>query len=357
MYRKYLSDSVQTFVDVGALSDNTNKLYNIAGTLYFNGEQVGAGAEDNNAWVNANDVTTLTTANANMHSTYLTLTANDVTTLNTSNANMHSTYVTLKGLIDTVNDNVESGSGGGLSDSINEVQSNLTANNETLTSNLYNTWNSLEANTYDTYLTAMANDVTTLTTANANMYATYLTSAANDVATLTTANANIYNTWSSLEANTYDTWDTLNSSISSAGQWTTTSLLANIYYSGNVVIGLGSNYDPPSNLYVYGNTFVTGNVEVGDTLIELSSEAIKTNIVPLREQLSKINLLRPVEYDKIYTNNHEIGLIAEEVAEVLPYVVASGNSAISYTRIVPVLIQAVKELKEELDELKLKIKI
>ena len=63
-------------------------------------------------------------------------------------------------------------------------------------------------------------------------------------------------------------------------------------------------------------------------------------------------LLRPVEYDKIDSRNHEYGLIAEEVANVIPQAVSLGNSAIQYTRLVPALISAIQELKLEIEELK-----
>ena len=52
---------------------------------------------DANTWTNANDFTTYSTVTANIYDTYTTLTAND-----------YSTYTTLSGLIDTVQDNVDS---------------------------------------------------------------------------------------------------------------------------------------------------------------------------------------------------------------------------------------------------------
>ena len=313
MRQRYLGDSVTVISPIDVLTDNTNKLYNNGGTLYFNGTEVGAGAEDNNAWVNAND---------------------------------YATYTTLSGLIDTVQDNVSAASDAAAND--------------------YNTYTTVTANTYDTYVTVSG----LINTVNANVDA-LPDSAANDHTTYTTLSglidtvqdnvtANENNAW--VNANDYTTYNTLSGLIdtvqdnvaASTGAWAESG--DDIYYNtGAVTIGPGASYNPASNLYVYGNTYVSGNVEVGDTLIELSSMAIKTNIVPLRQQLSKIQLLNPVEYDKIQTNNHELGLIAEEVSQVLPHVVAEGNTAISYTRIVPVLIQAMKELKSEVDELKRKL--
>ena len=49
-----------------------------------------------------------------------------------------------------------------------------------------------------------------------------------------------------------------------------------------------------------------------------------------------------------------IGLIAQEVQEVLPEVVYESNDklAVAYGNIVAVLIEAIKELQEEIDALK-----
>jgi hypothetical protein len=53
----------------------------------------------------------------------------------------------------------------------------------------------------------------------------------------------------------------------------------------------------------------------------------------------------------------DIGVIAQEVENVLPEIVTNrenGYKAVKYEKIVPVLIQAIKELKAEIDELKRK---
>ena len=52
---------------------------------------------------------------------------------------------------------------------------------------------------------------------------------------------------------------------------------------------------------------------------------------------------------------HDIGVIAQEIEEVLPEIVATrdnGYKAVYYEKLVPLLIEAVKELKAEVDELK-----
>lgn len=54
-------------------------------------------------------------------------------------------------------------------------------------------------------------------------------------------------------------------------------------------------------------------------------------------------------------NGKEIGLLAQEVEQVLPNVVLTdpdGKKLINYTAIIPVMIQAIKELKAEVETLK-----
>jgi hypothetical protein len=141
--------------------------------------------------------------------------------------------------------------------------------------------------------------------------------------------------------------------LASAGAWLTSG--SDIYYASGRVSISPTVQNPASNLFVTGNVFVSGNVEIGDTLIEYSSIALKENVVALQDQLSTILERRPVEYDKISSRSHEDGLISEEVASIAPYVVGLNNSAVQYTRIVPMLIQAVQELYVELQDLKSKL--
>ena len=141
--------------------------------------------------------------------------------------------------------------------------------------------------------------------------------------------------------------------FSHAGNWiklvdnTTPTIAA----STALVAGATTN-PSTSTLHVTGNAYISSDILIGGTLTETSTIKIKENIVPLNNQLDKLMLLRPVEYDKINSRSHEYGLIAEEVANVLPEAVSSGNSAIQYTRLIPTLIKAVQELKQEVQELR-----
>lgn len=93
----------------------------------------------------------------------------------------------------------------------------------------------------------------------------------------------------------------------------------------------------------------------------------KTNIQTLNQGLNLISQLRPVRYDfknkdaessakfRLGGEGKEIGLLAQDVEQVLPDIVLTdpdGKKLINYTALIPILIDAVKELRTELEELK-----
>ena len=92
---------------------------------------------------------------------------------------------------------------------------------------------------------------------------------------------------------------------------------------------------------------------------ETSSERYKENIITLGSSLDKILSLRGVEYNRKGSDTKEIGVIAEEVASVVPEIVnytKDGEAdSVSYGRITALLIEAMKELKFELDSAKKEI--
>jgi hypothetical protein len=79
-----------------------------------------------------------------------------------------------------------------------------------------------------------------------------------------------------------------------------------------------------------------------------SSRRWKTNIHPLTGALGKVERLRGVSYDLRASGKHEIGVIAEEVGEVVPEVVSyeankKDAQGVDYSRLTALLIEAVKQ--------------
>ncbi len=100
--------------------------------------------------------------------------------------------------------------------------------------------------------------------------------------------------------------------------------------------------------------------------VALTSDArFKTNIHGLSGSLESVMKLRGVSFDwkrdefadRNFSDQPQIGLIAQEVEKVFPELVtkdSQGYRAVEYQNLVPVLIEAIKEMKTENDELKVK---
>jgi hypothetical protein len=145
----------------------------------------------------------------------------------------------------------------------------------------------------------------------------------------------------------------------SAGDWTTY-----YQYGGNISAGKGHKFytggvlaSQTLKLHIADDyTYNTGNMTIGGTLTENSSIRYKDNIETLKYGLDKVLQMRGVTYTKKDTGLKELGLIAEELNEILPEVVLKNEEgepdSVSYGRITAVLIEAIKDLKKEIEELK-----
>jgi hypothetical protein len=97
-----------------------------------------------------------------------------------------------------------------------------------------------------------------------------------------------------------------------------------------------------------------------------SDERLKDNVKVLSNALAKVLQIRGVEFDwnnlkdpedGYFVRKHDVGVIAQEIEKVLPEVVAvreDGIKAVKYDRIIPLLIEAIKELEAQVAELKVK---
>jgi hypothetical protein len=112
---------------------------------------------------------------------------------------------------------------------------------------------------------------------------------------------------------------------------------------GAVNVGIGTAM--PSNVFTIGQG---AGEAIADSWDTYSSRKFKTNIQTLDGALAKVEQLRGVSYDLKATGKHEVGVIAEEVGEVVPEVVSwdkNGTDArgVDYGRLTALLIEATKE--------------
>jgi hypothetical protein len=115
-------------------------------------------------------------------------------------------------------------------------------------------------------------------------------------------------------------------------------------------VGIGTQY-PSYKLDVSGDIRATGDV------IAYSDARVKENVNTITDALTKVTSLRGVSYTRNDSEDksEKVGVIAQEVLPILPEVVQQddkGNYSVAYGNIVGVLIEAIKEQQQQIDELK-----
>ncbi|MFA6170408.1 MAG: tail fiber domain-containing protein [Candidatus Margulisiibacteriota bacterium] len=111
-----------------------------------------------------------------------------------------------------------------------------------------------------------------------------------------------------------------------------------------------------------GTTLVV--TSTGEVVPQSSSRRYKKEIVDYRLDLSKLNELRPVRFKwndvSATPNQPDFGLIAEEVAQIYPELVALNQNgspeSVAYDKIGVILIKALQEKNREIEELKVRLK-
>jgi len=152
---------------------------------------------------------------------------------------------------------------------------------------------------------------------------------------------------------------TISASGYNSGNWDTAYGWGNHASAGYALNSALANYLPLSGGSIGGALTVNGNLTVNGTITENSSIKLKENVETSEGNLEKVVNLRPVTYNKIGSETTELGLIAEEVAEVYPEFVQYDENGepigVHYSRLTAALIGAVKELTNQVQELNKKI--
>jgi hypothetical protein len=124
-------------------------------------------------------------------------------------------------------------------------------------------------------------------------------------------------------------------------------------FSGNVTAGTVNVINLSATQTVQANSGnFSGNV-TAISFIATSDINLKENIKTIENSTETIQSLRGVSFDWKEGGKGSYGVIAQELEEVLPELVNDGEvKAVNYNGIIGVLIEAVKELSEEVQELK-----
>jgi hypothetical protein len=120
-----------------------------------------------------------------------------------------------------------------------------------------------------------------------------------------------------------------------------------LYYAGSSKLTTAS-----------GGVTVSGSLTASSNVTAYSDVRLKSNIATIENPLDKVLALRGVNFTK--DDKYEMGVIAQEVEEVIPEVVKTeedemGTKSVAYGNMVGLLIEAIKEQQKQIDELKAKL--
>ena len=127
---------------------------------------------------------------------------------------------------------------------------------------------------------------------------------------------------------------------------------ANLTFDGNVLV--------VPHISASGNISGSEGRFSGDVIAFYSSDKrLKDNIIPISNPIEKIKSIGGYEFDwndnQSTYEGHDIGVIAQEIEDVLPELVTTRNTgykAVKYEKIIALLIEAIKEQQKQIDELK-----
>jgi hypothetical protein len=126
---------------------------------------------------------------------------------------------------------------------------------------------------------------------------------------------------------------------------------SSIFYADRAAFGFNGTSNLSTSFDVWsGEAYFNSNVHVknnvyANSFVNFSDRRLKENIRPLEGSLSTVCALQGVHYTM--GGEPTIGFIAQEVREVVPEAVhetPGGLLAVDYDRIIPLLVEAVKEL-------------
>ena len=135
---------------------------------------------------------------------------------------------------------------------------------------------------------------------------------------------------------------------------------AHIYHnSSSRFLSLGTDETEQCRLTTGGAWHVVNDVVAYSSTP--SDKKLKTNVKDIDYGLDTVMKLKPKQYDWKKDDRHDIGFIAQEVEEVIPEIVKDNEwfddkvKTMDYEKLTAVLIKAVQEQQEQINELKEKL--
>ena len=124
--------------------------------------------------------------------------------------------------------------------------------------------------------------------------------------------------------------------------------------SGGVTAALGYTPANKAGESFTGAISVAGSITATGDVTAYSDASLKTDVVTIADALDLVRQMRGVRFLRLDTGAAGIGVIAQELREVAPELVAEngdGLLSVAYGNLVGVLIEAVKELAAKVETL------
>lgn len=117
----------------------------------------------------------------------------------------------------------------------------------------------------------------------------------------------------------------------------------------------GGNYSQCAYMYTDGYFHTDGGIHASGDIAAFSDIRLKENIVGIENAIELTKQLNGVIFDRKDNGLRQTGLIAQDVLKVMPEAVTmdeKGYYSVNYGSLVGLLVESIKELKAEIEELK-----
>ena len=117
-------------------------------------------------------------------------------------------------------------------------------------------------------------------------------------------------------------------------------------------VSVGINVNESTDFPLTNALEVSGSIRTSASVFQSSDERLKDNIQTVVDGLSTIVSSRGVTFDK--DGSKSVGVVAQEIQKTIPEVVSedkNGYLNVDYGGIVPLLLEAIKELESRVNEL------
>lgn len=128
--------------------------------------------------------------------------------------------------------------------------------------------------------------------------------------------------------------------------------------SGSTITKSGIDWDLNEHYCTIGGlTNINGDLHISGALFEDSDRQLKSNIIVISNPLQTIKNIEGVQFNWKKDNKLDYGMIAQEVQKIIPQMVSLNNSTgykqISYIKLIPFLLEGLKELNNKIEILEL----